>query len=245
MTTAPATTATATMTVVMPRPLRLLLLLGTPLLTGTLEVFHPVFLTTDDARWWLTLHVLQLAAIGVLGLALYVLTDALTGAERIISRLAAGMFAVCYGAFDSILGIATGSVELMVPTMHPELRAGAEEAIQVLFRSLGYTLIGQVGRWAWLVSVVVLAVGLARQRRPIAPLLLLIAGALSFWYTHERPSGPIGMYLCFLALLWLEVGPRRRLVTQTRRPDAAVREGVTMPSSPHLPISIQPPNGGE
>lgn len=208
MTTTRAPSPSVSTTLNIPRPLRLLLLLGTPLLTGTLEIFHPVFLTVDDARWWLTLHVLQLVAIGVLGLVLYVLTDALSGWERIISRLAAGVFAVLYGAFDSILGIATGSVELMVPQMRPELHAGAEEAIQVLFRSLGYTLIGQVGRWAWLVSVVVLAVGLARRGRPIAPLLLLVAGALTFWYTHERPSGPIGMYLCVLAILWLEVGPR-------------------------------------
>ena len=202
----------ATMTMHIPRPLRLLLLLGTPLATGTLEIFHPVFLTTDDARWWVTLHVLQLAAIGLLGLVLYVLTDALSGWERIVSRLGAGVFAVFYGAFDSILGIATGSVELVVPGLRPELHAGAEEAIQILFRSLGYTVIGQIGRWAWLVSVIVLAVGLARRGRPIAPLVLLVAGALTCWYTHERPSGPIGMYLCFLAILWLEIGPQGKPV---------------------------------
>ncbi len=213
---------TTTTAITMPRPLRLLLLLGTPLVTGTVELFHPKFLTVPDAQWWLTLHVLQLPLVGLLGLVLYVLTDEITGWWRVISRLAAGVFAVYYGSLDSILGIATGSVEAKVPTLRPELRDGAEAAIQVLFFSVGNTLIKEVGRYAWLVSVVVLAVALARQGRPLAPLALLVLGGISFWYTHEFPSGSLGMYLCFLALLWLEVGPQGRRVPAPPRGNAPI-----------------------
>ncbi len=199
----------------LPRPLRLLLLLGTPLVTGSLEFFHPTFLTAASAQWWVTLHVLQLPLFGLLGLGLYVLAGDTDGWWRVVGRLAAGVFAVFYGAFDSIVGISTGSVQVAKPTLDPALRDGAEAAIQILFHGVGNHLIAETGRYAWLVGVVVIAAGLARAGRARTPLVLLVAGAASFWYTHEVPSGFIGMYLCFLALVWLECGPRRRPVVKT------------------------------
>jgi len=90
----------------------------------------------------------------------------------------------------------------------------------------------EVGRYAWLVSVVVLAVALARRGRPIAPLALLVLGGISFWYTHEFPSGSIGMYLCFLAVLWLEVVPQGQSVSVPPHENApATTSGVTSGSA--------------
>lgn len=202
----------------MPRPLRLLLLLGTPLVTGAVELFHPTFLTPDAASWWVTLHVLQLPLFGLLGLCLYVLAGEIAEPWRVVSRLLAGVFAVFYGAFDAIVGIATGSVQAAKPRLSPAQQDGAEAAIQVLFRSIGNSLIADIGRYAWLVAVLMLAVALAHRGRPLPPLALLVGGAASFWYTHEFPSGAIGMFAVFLAVLWLERGPRRRTTAPREHP---------------------------
>ena len=64
--------------------LRRLVLLGTPLVLGILEIWHPTPSGTestfdvivDNADWWFTLHVLQLPLFGLMALAVYLLVDA-------------------------------------------------------------------------------------------------------------------------------------------------------------------------
>ena len=91
--------------------LRRLVLLGTPLVLGTLEIWHPTPTGTEstfevivnNAEWWFTLHILQLPLFGPMGLAVYLLVDGLHGWAATISRIGAWFFVVFYIALDSVL----------------------------------------------------------------------------------------------------------------------------------------------
>jgi hypothetical protein len=69
----------------MPVQLRRLVLLGTPLVLGILEIWHPTSnespfdIIVDNANWWFTLHILQLPLFGLMALAIYLLVDDLHG----------------------------------------------------------------------------------------------------------------------------------------------------------------------
>lgn len=92
-----------------PVQLRRLVLLGTPLVLGILEIWHPTSnespfnLIVDNANWWFTLHILQLPLFGLMALAVYLFVDGLHGWAATISRIGAWFFVVFYIALDSVL----------------------------------------------------------------------------------------------------------------------------------------------
>ena len=53
-------------------------------------------------------HIVQLPLIGLMVLAVYLLTDGLEGRAVTVSRWAIGVFAVFFSAYDAAAGIATG-----------------------------------------------------------------------------------------------------------------------------------------
>jgi hypothetical protein len=62
---------------------RRLVLLGTPLALAVLEVFHPkpsnVAEAIEQGDWFFWFHVIQLPLIGLMALAVYLLTEDLEG----------------------------------------------------------------------------------------------------------------------------------------------------------------------
>ena len=92
--------------------LRRLVLLGTPLALAILEVFHPKPSGVSDAveqgAWFMWFHIIQLPLIGLMVLAVYLLTAGLEGRAVVVSRWAIGVFAVFFSAYDAAAGIATG-----------------------------------------------------------------------------------------------------------------------------------------
>ncbi len=190
---------------------RRLVLFGTPLVTGTLEITHPAH-PFAGPEWWLALHVLQVPLFALLALAVGLLTSGLPGPLPLLSRLAAGVFAAFYIAYDAIAGIANGVIAVRRLALPPEQRTGTDEAIRVLFDSDASRLIVEIGRTALVVAVAVAVVALFRAGAGIAPLALLMVATLVFWRDHVPPTGPLGMYLFFLAALWLEVGLRGRII---------------------------------
>ncbi len=91
---------------------RRLVLLGTPLALAVLEILHPQPVGIDEhieqAGRFLAFHVIQLPLIGLVALAVYLLTLGLEGRAASLSRWAAAVFAIFYGAYDTVAGIATG-----------------------------------------------------------------------------------------------------------------------------------------
>lgn len=192
--------------------LRRLVLFGTPLITGTLELTHPVH-PFAGPEWWLALHVLQVPLFALLALAVGLLTSGLSGPLPLLSRFAVGVFAAFSIAYDAVAGIANGTIAVRRLALPPEQRIGTDEAIRVLFDSDTSRLIVEIGRTALVVAVALAAFALYQRGVSVAPLALLMVATLVFWRDHVPPTGPLGMYLFTLAVLWLEVGPRGRATT--------------------------------
>jgi hypothetical protein len=92
--------------------LRRLVLLGTPLALAVLEIFHPQPSGVSDAveqgGWFMWFHIIQVPLIGLIALAVYLLTEGLEGRAVMVNRWAIGVFAVFFSAYDVAAGIATG-----------------------------------------------------------------------------------------------------------------------------------------
>jgi hypothetical protein len=63
--------------------LRRLVLLGTPLALAVLEIFHPqpsgVAEAVEQGEWFMWFHIIQVPLIGLIALAVYLLTEGLEG----------------------------------------------------------------------------------------------------------------------------------------------------------------------
>src|SRR6266481_440986 len=95
---------------------RRVIILGTPLVLGILDLFHPLLTTgiydniSHHLGWWITLHILQLPLFCLLALSVYLLLDGVQGTLATLSRVALGIFVIFYPALDAILGIGTGAL---------------------------------------------------------------------------------------------------------------------------------------
>ena len=82
--------------------LRRLVLLGTPLALAVLEIFHPqpsgVADAVEQGAWFMWFHIIQVPLIGLIALAVYLLTEGLDGRAVMVSRWAIGVFAVFFSA---------------------------------------------------------------------------------------------------------------------------------------------------
>ena len=196
--------------------LRRLVLLGTPLVLGALEIWHPVGLGPNKVQgllpqvdWWITLHLLQIPLFGLLAWAAVLLTNGYSGPAVLISRLALGAFAIFYVAFDAIVGVATGVVARRARDLPVDQLAGLEQAVRALFASEGNQWVADLGRYGWLIGLFAAVAVLYRAGRPLPPLALLAWATVLFWWSHEPPFGPLGMFGFCLAAAWLELAPRR------------------------------------
>jgi hypothetical protein len=186
--------------------IRRLILLGTPLVLGVLELWHPRTLTSGNVGWWITLHIVQIPLFGLLALAISYLLGYQSGPLTLLSRICAWLFALFYVAFDAVAGIATGILVASAPET---------PAIQVLSNGESTHLLLEIGRSCWLVAILTVVLVLLRVRRPFPPLLLLLLAALSFWYSHQPaaflglvlPFGTLAMACFFAAAVWLEMIP--------------------------------------
>jgi hypothetical protein len=93
--------------------LRRVVLLGAPLALALLEIFHPerpnsAGEAVKQGTWFMWFHIIQVPLIGLIALAVYLLTDALEGRAASASRWTIGVFAVFFSAYDAAAGIGTG-----------------------------------------------------------------------------------------------------------------------------------------
>jgi hypothetical protein len=184
--------------------LRSLVLLGTPLVLGILEIWHPTPTGTEstfevivnNADWWFTLHVLQLPLFGLMGLAIYLLVDGLHGWAATISRIGAWFFLVFYIALDSVLGIAGGVIARGAHRLPADQQALVarqleEFAFSPIVGGGGPSLIGILGPLGWVTAVVGAAIALRRAGVPRLPSTLI--GLSAIFAVHSWPTGSVGL----------------------------------------------------
>ena len=203
--------------------LRRIVLLGTPLVLTFLLLFHPS--PYDDvagelmpiAGWWIALHTIVFGLVPFMGVALWLLTAGLEGVVATLSRVAAVVFALFYAAGDAIAGISTGILARSVQEGALGERA-AVEAIDTLFADPLKSLLFDIGRYAWVVALVLAAVALWRAGVPRLPLVLLALPAYLVTLDHAFPSGSLTFGTFFVIAAWIEVASGRfTLAGQHRR----------------------------
>jgi hypothetical protein len=185
-------------------------LLGAPLILALLEILHPQPVGVDEhigqAGRFLAFHVIQLPLIGLVALAVYLLTVGIEGRVASVSRWAAGVFAVFYGAYDTVAGIATGIVLRNARGFSAEAQAAVYEAVKDLpgisLVPLGLDVVGTL---SWVVAVVAAAIALRRAGAPRGPFVLLILAGVFLMGGHPFPFGTLAFGCLFIAAAWLEV----------------------------------------
>lgn len=194
-------------------PLHVAALVAAPALAlAVAGLFHPHRLDASTADRWFGLHLAGLLVFPLVGLALAWLVRGRSDPVAWVVRVTAYVYATFYTALDVVSGLAAGYVTR-------ELGPGVPrpDEVRLLFR-IG-TPVGEVGSWALLACVVVLAVDqLVRHRAPAVPVLLLVPGA---WLVHTdhifSPLGVAGMALLGVGSGAL-VATRRELVAVQVQP---------------------------
>jgi hypothetical protein len=166
---------------------------------------------------------IQLSLIGLMALAVYLLTDGLEGRPVNVSRWAIGVFAVFFSAYDATAGIATGLVLRNAQGLLAEAQATIYEAVKDLpGLSLAFSL-SIVGTGAWVVAVIAAAIALRRAGASRGPFALLILAGVCLMGEHSFPWGTLAFGCFFAATAWLELDPR---TSARRRSIPAQQEGA-------------------
>ena len=194
--------------------LRRIVVLGTPLILTFLLLFHPS--PYDDvagelmpvAGWWIALHTIVFILVPLMGVSLWMLTAGLEGVVATLSRVAAVVFALFYAAGDAIAGISTGILARSAEVGALGERA-AVEAVETLWADPFKTLLFDIGRYAWIVALVLAAVALWRAGAPRLPLVLLALPAYLATLDHAFPSGSLTFGTFFVMATWLELASGR------------------------------------
>jgi hypothetical protein len=194
--------------------LRRLVLLGTPLALALLEFFHPeqpsgASVAVEQGVWFMWFHIIQVPLIGLIALAVYLLTDGLEGRAVSVSRWAIGVFAVFFSAYDAAAGIGTGYALRNAQGLSAEGQAAVYETVKDLpLFSLPFGL-SVVGTLGWVVALVAAAVALRRAGASRGPFVLLILAGVFLMGGHPYPQGTLAFGSFFLAAAWLELAPGR------------------------------------
>lgn len=207
--------------------LRRLVLLGTPLVLGILEIWHPTPSGTEstfdvivnNADWWFTLHILQLPLFGLMALAVYLLVDGLHGWAATISRIGAWFFLVFYIALDSVLGIAGGVIARGAHRLPADQQALVarqleEFAFSPIVGGGGPSLIGILGPLGWVTAVVGAAIALRRAGVPRLPSILI--GLSAIFAVHSWPTGSLGLAFFLLGAGLAEYARSKRGIQSPR-----------------------------
>ena len=193
--------------------LRPLVLLGTPLAFAILEIFHPeqpgnASEAVEQGVWFMWFHIIQVPLIGLIALAVYLLTDGLEGRAVMVSRWAIGVFAVLFSAYDAAAGIGTGYALRGAQGLSAEGQAAVYEVVKNLpLFSLPFGL-SIVGTLAWAVALVAAAIALRRAGAPRGPFVLLVLAGVFLMGGHPYPAGTLAFGCFFLAAAWLEIAQR-------------------------------------
>jgi hypothetical protein len=194
--------------------LRRVVLLGTPLALAILEIFHPERPNSasegvEQGGWFMWFHFIQVPLIGLIALAVYLLTDGLVGRAASMSRWAVGVFAVFFSAYDAAAGIGTGYALRNAQG----LSAGAQEAIYEAVKDMPVVSLifglSVVGTAAWVVGLIGAALSLRRTGASLGPLVLLILAGVFLLGGHPYPAGTLAFGSFFVAAAWLEFAPGR------------------------------------
>jgi hypothetical protein len=204
--------------------LRRSILIGTPLLTGILLLFHPLpesaqtgmtelpkglalyELMAPIADGFLVVHMLFPLALALLGLSVILLLNGVRGIAANLSRASAFVFVITYILYETIIGTVTGLLIRDAASLSP-----AEQAVigDVIYRNYTDPILGDlpsvlsVTAWiSWLLAVALAAFALRRSGKPLGACILL--GISFVFISHASMLGPLGMLFFLFAVIGVE-----------------------------------------
>src|ERR687895_2523603 len=184
--------------------LRRVVLLGAPVALAILEIFHPerpssASEAVEQGVWFMWFHFIQVPLIGLIALAVYLLTDGLEGRAVSVSRWAIGVFAVFFSAYDAAAGIGTGYALRNAQGLSAEGQAAVYEVVKDLplfSLPFGLSVVGSLG---WAVALIAAAIALRRAGASRGPFVLLILAAVFLMGGHPYPAGTLSFGCFFVA----------------------------------------------
>jgi hypothetical protein len=186
------------------RPTEVAFLIGAPLAWAVLLWFHPAVARDnvygdlrDEVDTYVIVHAGTLVFIGLMGLALYMLIRDLPGKAATISRMAIGPFVLFYGAWEAVIGLATGALVQHANDAPSRERPALSDAIQSLQDNVivgDPGIVAGIGALAWIVATIAAAVAVRRAGAPVLATVLLGLSVVVF--SHPPPIGPAGL-ACF------------------------------------------------
>lgn len=213
--------------------LRRIVLLGTPLVTAVVMLFHPspysdlVGELVPIANWWIIIHTIQFVLFALMGSAVWMLTDGLRGVAATISRAAAVVFAIFYDIGDAVAGISTGILARSAADAPAGEQAAIAGAVETLFQSPVKNLVFAVGINAWAVALIAAAMALFWAGAPRVPLFLLALPVYFMGFDHAFPFGSLTFACFFVAALWLKLAwPKRASGEDEPYPEVSPAAGV-------------------
>jgi hypothetical protein len=178
----------------------LALLIGVPVAWAVLLLFHPIGTgglydeVRDEVTRWQVVHVGTVVFIGLMGLAVYLLVRDLPGTAARVSRWAAAVFILFYGAWEAVAGLAVGALVQYTNGLPAAERATGSDAIESVNDNAivgDFGLLNSVGALAWITAVLAAAFAVRRAGAPLAAAVLL--GLSAIVVNHPPPSGPLGL----------------------------------------------------
>lgn len=190
---------------------RRLVLLGTPLVFGILELGHPlldyknpIHMLAPITTQWIVLHLLFIPLYAFMGWAFYLLLQDIPGRAAIVSRCAIVIYVEFAIGYDTIVGLNSGLLvrnALSLPLVQQRV---IQHGMQQLFSDPIIILCNLIIIIAGAVAVFAAAWALFRAGVPRWPIVILL-GVLLLIYSHAAPFGPLGNASFFIAALWIEL----------------------------------------
>jgi hypothetical protein len=190
---------------------RRVVMIGAPLLVGSLLVLHPNGIGLSADEWvqllvsirqrFMALHIVLLPLWPVLGVILFWMLPQRGTASR-ISRIALAAYVILYPAFDALVGIGSSFLADYRMTLSGSGQAVVDPAIALLFFDpTGVPeLLATAASVAWTVAALAAAVSLWRPAGWRVAVPLTVSGVLMGW-GHTWPMGPLAN-LALAAAAW-------------------------------------------
>jgi hypothetical protein len=183
----------------------LMILIGIPLAWAILLLFHPggegdaIYQDIHDkVTTWMVVHVGMMIFIPLMAVVVFVL-------------LAVVVFAVFYGTYETLQGIANGILVDQVNDLPASEQATGSELIQdfaesALARDFG--VLSSIGGIAFFVAMLAAGMALRREAGASTSVLVLLGISGILITAHPPPFGPTGLVL-FIIAVWLFVRNQR------------------------------------
>jgi hypothetical protein len=201
----------------------LMLLVGIPLAWAILLLFHPsgegdtIYQDIQDkVTTWMVVHVGMMIFIPLMAVLVFVLLRGLESTAAQVSRVAAVVYAVFYGTYETLQGIGNGALVEQVNDLPPSQRTTGSELVQdyaenIFVRDFG--VLSSSGGLAFFVTMLAAAAALRREAAAPTAVLVLLGFAGILVTAHPPPFGPTGLALFIAAVLLFQrskaMGPAR------------------------------------